>query len=307
GNAARGIGRVTLHGEPLYRVFDCGVLEQHAASLEEHRSWRSGGLPEEGIVLRGDASVDTNNLSLTLKLAIPRGEDLLIGDGQGVDFDIEPQRVRGADGRVRWKLPGSSFRGVLRGWFTRLAARAGEPVADSIHRRMERQKRGEVLSGDDLAWGFDAENERERKRERLAREPDALAEEVPCPVMRLFGSSYARGRIHISDALSDLPVADGQEQERAHVAIDRITGGANEGFFFRNSVLTGDPTFTLTLCIDSPSDKDVRWLIGSLRALHLGILRVGSSKAGGRLELAQAPEASGPYQQRFIELDLSKD
>jgi hypothetical protein len=70
------------------------------------------------------------------------------------------------------------------------------------------------------------------------------------------------------------------------VAVDRFSGGANEGALFFNQVLTGTRlVFPITMVLSSPREKEVQWLVKTLRALHLGILSVGSSKSGGRLEI----------------------
>jgi CRISPR/Cas system CSM-associated protein Csm3 (group 7 of RAMP superfamily) len=306
GSAARGVGRVAMDGKALYKVFDCKNLEQQAALLDEHRAWRCGKVQKTGDSLSPSEAERTRVLTVELELAIPQGEDLLIGDGQGVDYDIEPQRVRCVDGVIRWKIPGSSLRGVFRGWFTRLAVRSGRPVADSLASKLERDAKGGVYSGDAVAWGFDSAAVRERKQDALMQDPARLESEVPCPIMRLFGSCYSKGRIQVADALSTAPQSPAQEQLRAHVAVDRITGGASEGFFFTNSVLSGEVKFPVTITVQDPGEDEVRWLRSTLRALHVGILRVGSSKAGGRLRLAGEVKAAGPFAELLKETSISE-
>jgi hypothetical protein len=93
---------------------------------------------------------------------------------------------------------------------------------------------------------------------------------------------------------------------RAHVAVDRITGGASEGFFFTNSVLSGEVKFPVTITVQDPGEDEVRWLRSTLRALHVGILRVGSSKAGGRLRLAGEVKAAGPFAELLKETSISE-
>jgi len=306
GHTARGIGRVVVDGAARYRHFDCSDLDQQAAYLDEHHAWRgSRTLPAGGEDLASGGLDDGATLSVSFVLTVPRGEDLLVGDGQGLDCEIEPQRVRGKDGSERWRLPGSALRGVFRGWIARLAARAGQRVADSHARHTERRTQHLLLKGDDLAWGFDDPQVRKERQDRLAGAPDTVNDEITCPVMRLFGSSYAKGRLHIADALSERTVGDnhgGWAQRRAHVAVDRITGGANEGFFFSSDVLAGPVCFPVSLTVQRASETEARWLAATLRALHVGILRVGSSKAGGRLALAARPVASGPHKDLFTSI-----
>jgi hypothetical protein len=179
---------------------------------------------------------------------------------------------------------------------SRLAAREGKPVADSTRRFLD-QGPGK---GDDAAWGFDEKEVRTAKQARLASTPSNWKAELPCPVLRLFGSSYRKGRIHVSDAVA--LVAGTGEQYRVHVAVDRVTGGANEGMLFDNRVLTSPVAFTLTLLVDDPDPDEARWLASSIRSIDRGILRLGSSKAAGRLALAAPPEAAGPHAELFTRI-----
>ena len=101
---------------------------------------------------------------------------------------------------------------------------------------------------------------------------------------------------------------DSDAQRRAHVAVDRVTGGATEGFLFENDVLCGSKRvrFRVFLRVERPTEEEARWLAASLRALDRGLIRVGSSKAGGRLALATTPAATGPYKELFTTLEPSE-
>jgi len=304
GHAARGVGRVQLTAKPLYRNFDLSGLDDHASWLDEMRAWRRGDRPRTGEELEVSSGTSGSVLNVDMVLGIPGGQDVLVGDGQGIDHEIEPQKVRGADGKVRWRIPGSALRGVFRGWFTRLAARSGLPVADNVRRRQESP--GTSDGGDDLAWGFDSPDERERKQDALAQDPSRLEAEVVCPIMRLFGSCYSKGRIHVGDAVSCEAIRPGDAQVRAHVAVDRITGGANEGFFFTNQVLVGTTRFTARVSIQSPSAQEVGWMVSALRALNTGILRIGNSKGAGWLVVEGRPRATGPFSEMVKVLNGSE-
>lgn len=307
GNCARGIGLVRCNGPALYRVFDCTECNEHAAFLDEQFTWKNGTLPTAGRPLAPSDLTQLSTLRITLELCVPTAQDLLIADGQGLDYEMEPQRVRSCDGKLYWRIPGSSLRGVFRAWCTRLAACAGRQVADDAARWNEQR----TLSGDDLAWGGDNESMRKQKQNDLAEDPDALPEKIPCPIMRLFGSSYSKSRIHFSDAISSAGPKDTQvsmpEQLRMHVAVDRITGGANDGFLFDNTVLTSGPRFKCDITIKHPEEEEVRWLAGTLRALHLGILRIGSSKAGGRLAIAAVTSAEGKHKDIIATLSFNEE
>jgi CRISPR/Cas system CSM-associated protein Csm3 (group 7 of RAMP superfamily) len=323
GNAARGLGMMKRSGQALVRTFDLTKAEDHAAFLDERRLIRQGRMPSAEQSRRIEVSEPelqelrdkAKLLVVTLSLAVPRGQDILVGDGQALDCEVEPQRCPTQDGKVRWRIPGSTLRGVLRGWVTRLARKegagseGGTPYGDSVERYLEHGP-GE---GGEIGWGFDSKEDRERKlqnltedhcddQERLAR----LERLVPCPVMRLFGSMYSRGRVHVSDAYSEpvFPDSKPNPQRRAHVAIDYITGGAIEGFLFENDVLCSEPrlSFTTTLTLENPSADEARWLAESIRALDWGLIRIGSSKAGGRLALAARLQADGPHHEFFTNL-----
>jgi CRISPR/Cas system CSM-associated protein Csm3 (group 7 of RAMP superfamily) len=283
-----------------------------ASYLDVHRAWRNEGTPTDhaGAEEWSIAGENKDQLVLSIRVKVPRGEDILVGDGQGLDVEIEPQRVFCADGTERWKIPGSSLRGIIRSWMTRLAARDPayrNQVNDSWQNWSQN---GEEVKGDDLLWGYGTAHEEQRERtQRLHDERNSadMEEIVACPIMRLFGSGYSKGRIHISDALSNNPLQSTDQHLRAHVAVDRITGGANDGFFFQNNVLTGKPEFPFTITIQHPEEHEVIWLLSALRAIDVGVIRIGSSKAGGRLALAANPIARGEYSDRFDHVHTRED
>lgn len=292
GNAARGLGRARFESRPLLRTFDLSSVAAHAAWLDEAWHWRAGTLPSNGEEV-AQGSSPGHTLRVLLKLAVPRGQDLLVGDGQGMDHEAEPQRVTGADGKTTyWRLPGSTLRGALRAWINRLAAREGYSVADSLRRHRHQPDAG----GAEAAYGFVDRNQREGIQDRLTDAPETLTDEVPCPVMRLFGSGFSKGRLHVSDGLSDREEA--HEQMRRHVAVDRVSGGANEGLLFDDVVVT-KATFEVAIALRQPTEQESRWLGQAVQAIHLGLIRIGSSKSSGRLALAHAPAAEGPCAKEF--------
>lgn len=283
GSAARGIGRVELADDALLRRFDLATLGDHGAWLDEEHASRRNSRPTTGERLSPRPL--GRRLSVEFSLRIPRGQEVLFGGGEGCEFAIEPQRVISAAGQPMLRFPGSALRGVLRGWVARLARREGHAIADSHARAVRRQEEGVELDGESLGWGF--------APPELATADTEIAES--CPVLRLFGSLRGRGRVLITDAV--VPLERAMLQARKHVSVDRITGGASEGFLFDSQQVvslgrTGAVTFRMT--VDSPSDDEARWLADALRAIHLGVLRVGSSKSAGRFELASPPTARGP-------------
>lgn len=293
GKSARGIGWTKLTAPPTYRMYDLTQVDGYASWLDDHAKWRqdpTSRLGERKVETEHDSTA--NSLLIEFALMIPRGQDILVGDGKGLDHEIEPQRVIGADGKSYWRLPGSSLRGVFRSWMNHLAAREGRPVADSV----SRPQRDEELTGENLGWCFLPQQQR---KQGIAK--------TDCPIALLFGSLFQASRIHISDAYAELKQENGKalnEQVRMHVAVDRITGGAAEGMLFENTVLVSaganaGPVFPVTIRIENPNSDEVRWLAASIRALDLGILRVGSSKSSGRLSLHSAPVVRGPHAELF--------
>jgi CRISPR/Cas system CSM-associated protein Csm3 (group 7 of RAMP superfamily) len=300
GSTARGVGLMKARAAGgAFRHFDLSKLDDHAAWLDEQHAraelLRSGRF--EGTSLEPIAA--QNQLVLTVQLGIPRGQDVLIGGDSGLDARIEPQKVAAADGSMRLRFPGSSFRGVMRKWVVRLAAREGLAVADNHGLATARQQSRTAVTGDELANGF----ANTARRAELAQNP-ALVE---CPVMRLFGSAFAKGRFHVSDALVPLP-AD-QLQRRTHVSIDRFGGGASNGFLFDTMVVaSGKETACVPLRIevDAPTQQEAKWIADTLRAIDLGVLRVGSSKGAGRFEV-KSMKAEGPHAEMFAQVCAKGD
>lgn len=317
GRSARGVGRALLQGDALVAKFDLTTLEGLAGYddcvYDDRVAMSTDPKRMRAVGERVDtADAVANRLHVSIELGIPRGEDTMVGQGDW-DFthEMEPQQVVDASGAAKWRIPGSSLRGVFRAWVTRLAAREGHTVADHVGGKD--WKALSTITGDDLAWGFDAPGLRTERQNRLKKKPESLDSEIGCPVMRLFGSSYSKGRIQISDGLA--PVAKtstgaypAEAQVRSHVAVDRFTGGANEGFFFTNLVLTSaSAPFNASIIIENPTEEEARWVAETLRALDLGILSVGSSKAGGRLALKKSPSASGPFANLFTSVTPSEN
>lgn len=135
----------------------------------------------------------------------------------------------------------------MRGWVTRLAARDGCKVADNIEQELKQRElipRPSKISSDDIAWGFIPPGD---ERQDFQQDPS----QIKCPVMNLFGSSYTKSRIHISDATSK----DGISQSRQHVSIDRISGGANEGFCLAIRRLQASPSFSFNCLLRNQQSK----------------------------------------------------
>ncbi len=308
GASNRGFGSVRLANDSqlIYR-FSLGNLDEHAEYLGAHRQWRSTGEIQLSAsahsrhhqVIEGNVPSTDNSLRLKVAFSIPRGQDLLVADGQAVEVGTEPQWVRDAQGIAHWRIPGASLRGAMRSYMNRLAKLdPSDPTnipitADSADDYEQRIQAGEY-TGENLGRCFVPRGQTAPK-----------ATQDHWPIAYLFGNTHQPGRIKISDGLaacsaSDVPTASAECQHRVHVAVDRITGGAAPGLLFDNRVLVGSESantnsteFEFTISVASPHDYEVRWLAKFLVAIHLGVIRIGSSKSAGRLQIARPVEANG--------------
>jgi len=293
GNLARGIGYAKLIKENAgfsdYKLDDYNQLKKFLNDEYQIREQKIELVPDKTFdELKSEENIENKNsiLNVEVKLTISRGQDLVIGDTNALDYDVQMQSVTGADGKKYWRLPGSSFRGVFRNWFNRLAAKDGFDVADNI---MDYFQKG-IPTADELAW---CRIPKEQRKE-FQKHP----ENIPCVVSKLFGSLFAKGRIHFRDII--IPEKNLNVQHRMHVAIDMISGGANEGSLFDNNVLTDKDNniFNLNISLKSPTEQEIKWLIKTLHAIDSGLLRVGSSKAAGRLSIENI-SAMGPLSELF--------
>ena len=318
GSSNRGVG-LAIGTDFRYGVYDFSQSEnkatEYARYLKDHYQWRMNSKSSEGttsdasFVPEKPAKWHEKNLKVKFSLTIPRGQDLLVSQGNSESGDAEPHRVKGADGKDYWLIPGSTLHGMFRDWVSRLAAKDGQKIADSYINFKSQPDR----TGEDIGWLFTEGKEREKYKQS----PDDLKTDLP--VDHLFGSLYRSGRVHISDAIVQVTnsnkatdelalVSDSEVQKRVHVAIDAISGGAIEHLLFENYVLVGNakkPVFHFTMIIRDINDKEAEWLVKTLRAIDIGLLRIGSSKSSGRLELVDGSiKAEGHLAEKFTTLHL---
>lgn len=284
GNAARGVGRAVLRDKARWLECDLSDIDKHGEYLDARKkiTQRQFDVCREWPVCEPVENADSETLTVQFTLTIPRGQDILIADGRGLDHTMEPQRVTGSDGKRYWRLPGSSLRGMFRNWVLRLAARDGRKIADSQENYKLFSAKDEY-NGDSLAWIFmkNLKNNKSKLREIVREEH---------PVEDLFGTAFQKGKLHIADAYAEIskewneenPYCE-TEQVRMHVKVDPITGGASNTALFDNTVLTsaGNPQFPVVMQVSNPTEEQARWLAVTLKALHMGILRIGSSKSAG--------------------------
>lgn len=282
GRSARGVGLGKAEPESLiYRRFDLTSPADYADFLEVDRGWRMHRQrPDHGDPLPevGD-EIKEQTLRVSLALKIPRGQDLLVAEGTVAS----PMRVTSGDRCGHWVIPGGTMRGLMRDWFNRLVAREGLEIDDSAAAFTQ----------------LDFESQKRHPNVKDAKNPS-------CPINDLFGTTSQAGRIKITDALASYQQEpEKQLQKRMHVAVDRITGGAADKLLFENEVLVSggsdSPIFHLEIQIERAQEREARWLGQTIQSLHLGLLRVGSSKSSGRLQLSEKPLATGPFADVFIQ------
>jgi CRISPR/Cas system CSM-associated protein Csm3 (group 7 of RAMP superfamily) len=301
GSSSRGIGTLRIaHGgaqggsSGAFRHFQLSELTDYGAWLDERRAQHAPqARPASSGAPLAPATID-RSLTIDLVLGIPPGQDWLVGGDSGLDAKLEPQLVIGAGGERLLRFPGSALRGMLRKWVSRLASREGRTVRDSHQRAMTDRADAKSTRGGELGWGFADKNE----RAALQADPSG----IDCPVMSLFGSLYAKGRIHVADAV--VPESRFGVDRRTHVSIDRFGGGASNGFLFDTKVVSGSGELPVRIEISRPLADDARWIAQSLKAIDLGVLRIGSSKAAGRFSV-RVGRVHGPHADICTEI-LSK-
>ena len=287
GAVARGMGRAVVTEEGAsWKKYVLSDMTGAVEWLDDQYTLRQGRTIAGMSPLRVKHELSADALRIELVLRLGWGQDLLVAEGH----EMYPMKRQHADGQEHWVLPGSSLRGLLRGWISRLAAREGLPVADDAARYQSDGPMDVAL----LGWGGEGDA---AVRKTLRDAPDLLE----CPVMRLFGSLYAKGRVHVSDAYAKVANEGRQAQRRKHVAVDRFSGGANEGALFDNYVLVGeDLRFPAVITVVDPEEREVRWLAQALKALDLGLIRFGSSKASGRMTFEKPVRADGKMSEMFV-------
>lgn len=127
GNKNRGIGRMDASKVECF-CFDCSTVEGYSLWQDVRYADRLGKeinlSPYQKIKLDGEDSLCVTSFDVDFK--IPDGEDLAVGYGKDMEGNLCAQQfVYDVDGKRHWRIPGSTFRGVIRAWMTRLAVLDG--------------------------------------------------------------------------------------------------------------------------------------------------------------------------------------
>jgi len=287
GKSNRGCGYLKPPEDIFCSMFNISETDEYSKYLNITRYFREGNRCMSSEYFDPVKVDDTENSMLRLEITfrIPSGQDILIGDGK-----MQQMKTVGYDGQKKWLLPCSSLRGVLRSFITSYAAKSKKQISYDL----EKAPVNNLFSDDhasNVAWLFQKPSEGGKRNPEL---------HDMYPVASLFGSLHAAGRLHVTDSLVSATVP---AQVRMHVAVDAVSGGALEGALFSNEVIPSDATaedgFHTSILVRYPVKDDINFLVASLKAIHSGYLRIGSSKASGRLEVVQIPQSFGNLSSYF--------
>lgn len=302
GNSNRGVGLCKLIDIKI-KQYDLDSVEKHMEYLTDRKTVNAGKDIVSVNNTNGFCSIESYDLqldifSVDLTLRIPRGQDFVISEKAQGFIKSVPMRITAADGNDYWRLPGSTLHGLFRDWSTHLAARDGKKIADSID-NYNLFKGTDNYTSDRISELFITQKTKEDDEKTKTKFVNQY------PVANLFGSTLQAGRIHITDSFSKLTDSNqtiqrlaeqnicgknSEIQKRDHIAINSISGGTFTGTLFSNAVIVNNsekpPEWKVKVIILRPKLHEIIWLKKFLRALHIGLLRVGSSKGAGRLEVA---------------------
>ncbi|MBI5187367.1 MAG: CRISPR-associated RAMP protein [Nitrospinae bacterium] len=177
-------------------------------------------------------------------------------------------------------IPGSSFKGVLRGTLERIApvlgldscllysgSECGKVIREEIEGNSDLKKMVENLpDGEEVYMKYLLEE---------ARKNRGL-----CRTCRLFGSPYMASRIYFDDLQADNSVGNLRYEVRDGVGIDRDTGTAVEGVKYDYEVVPQGIKFSLRARMENAEDEDILLLAVGLRELTEGIRMGGMTSRG---------------------------
>lgn len=107
-----------------------------------------------------------------------------------------------------------------------------------------------------------------------------------CRLCDLFGSTARRGRI----AFRDSTITSARLEPRAHVAIDRISGGGQDKLLFTDDVVASGAVKLTIGALGQVAEWEQHLLLHVVRDLHDGLIGVGggTQRGQGSLRLADA-------------------
>lgn len=208
----------------------------------------------------------TNQFRLTFSLRTDGPLLIRSGNETGLDPTRPDMEFVRTGGQVY--IPGSSLKGAFRFWCERLL-RAAEPAEGSYACMVLDMNRSCA------------------KRHGLERVSSAAARySQSCLACRLFGNTALRGRVEFLDGRAVSGTV--RTSQRNHVAINRITGGAQGSALFSPEVVE-DGTFRCQFTLTNYALWQASILLQALQDLDDGYLTIGggSAKGYGRLKIVQ--------------------
>lgn len=288
GSAARGLGRFTLKELKCVRSV-VETKEQLMAYLQAPEPWTLG-VPndawldsalksaQQAVVPFKDEAIPARRSLVTIAFQVAIDGPFLITDpliGALAGFDHAPLLEVAFDQAGAPVLSGSSLRGALR---TR-----AEKIARTLA-TLKWKERAEFLEhcpACDPLIGQPGAPLASCDRRLTIPDEEEVPQEALCLACRLFGSPRRGSRLWVEDAPWAGAALDADAwHAQDFLAIDRFTGGGQEGAKFDAAPLT-QARFSVRLTLHDPKDWELGWLILVLRDLAEGEMTLGFGAAKG--------------------------
>ncbi|MBN2533495.1 MAG: CRISPR-associated RAMP protein [Spirochaetales bacterium] len=232
--------------------------------------------------------------SIQFDLYIKTIDPLLIMSGMpgihGVD-NMPIVTVYPGEAQALPMIPGSSLKGVFRGHLERIinTISEGEQTLVCIpYEKIDQDKKTGKFwkcSPQSEAWQIFCGNKLEylQKKGVFGKNPPDTETRYrySCPVCRLFGSTYFKGRIAILDAyLTEEGKKSHIIQRRDGIAIDRFTGGTAKGALFQSEVVA-NAEFKTSVHIRNFEIWQLGMICQIIKDLEDKRIRIGSGTSRG--------------------------
>jgi CRISPR/Cas system CSM-associated protein Csm3 (group 7 of RAMP superfamily) len=238
-------------------------------------------------------------------------------------------------------LPGSSLHGVIRAWVEKALRSQQSPLtAEDMHALLEENSglKGEInkemaaflgkeeanVSETDLVryWPIyphvcnplllTDQCERISQRDLPTRQWKldyfaAIQREIPCDVCNIFGFVGQRGRVKVSNAFPAYPLGDKLPVDViTRVAINRLTGAADEGKLFDLEAIPPGVSFYFFVVMENMGDEEKRSFDKGIRAMNLQLAGLGAHSTIGFGMVDVTLEYAASIQPTIFELPLEE-
>jgi CRISPR/Cas system CSM-associated protein Csm3 (group 7 of RAMP superfamily) len=110
----------------------------------------------------------------------------------------------------------------------------------------------------------------------------AIGREIPCEVCNIFGFVGQRGRVKVSNAFPAYPLGDKLPVDViTRVAINRLTGAADEGKLFDLEAIPPGVSFYFFVVMENMSDTQKQTFEKGIRAMNLQLAGLGAHSTIG--------------------------